>query len=121
MNQPRLKDKIFEYIKKHDGTTFVEIERIFDEYSFDYKGEGAYTSGSNEKVIFWIGWNQAAFNLIADLKQDALIKMSVCSPLIYMIDGKSLKLPIAKSKNIKTDHWLPVTFSINKEDIKNER
>ncbi|MBU3153279.1 pathogenicity island protein, partial [Staphylococcus aureus] len=34
----------------------------------------------------------------------------------YMVDGKGLDLPIVRSKNIKTDHWLPVTFTISKKE-----
>lgn len=111
MNKNRLKNEILNYIKIHAETSFVEIERIFEEHQFDYKGDGAYSSGENDKVIFWLGWNQEAFKLIAELKRDGLIEMNICPPLCYMVDGKMLKLPIVKSKNIRTDHWLPVAFS----------
>ncbi|HGO3746442.1 TPA: pathogenicity island protein, partial [Staphylococcus aureus] len=36
----------------------------------------------------------------------------ICPPMYYLIDGKGLRLPIVKNKNIKIDHWLPVTFSL---------
>ncbi|MEB6611089.1 hypothetical protein [Staphylococcus borealis] len=112
MNKTQIKSEILDYIKTHDGTTFVEIENLFEEKHFKYKGDGAYTSGEHPNVIFWIGWNQDAFNIIAELKRDEFIEMDICSPIIYMVDGKGLNLPIVKSKNIKTDHWLPVSFKI---------
>ncbi|MDU0285670.1 pathogenicity island protein [Staphylococcus pseudintermedius] len=99
------------YIKNHKETSFVEIERIFEENKFDYKGNGAYTSGENDNVIFWVGWNERAFDIVAGLKRDGYIEMNICPPMYYLIDGKSLNLPIVKSKNIKTDHWLPVAFT----------
>lgn len=111
MNKNRLKNKILEYIKTHEETSFVEIENIFEENGFDYEGEGAYTSGNHENVVFWLGWNEEAFNIVADLKRDGLIEMNICPPLYYLIDGKGLSLPIVKSKNINTDHWLPVAFT----------
>ena len=46
------------------------------------------------------------------MKRDGLIEMAACPPLFYMIDGKGLDLPIATTKNIKKDHWLPVAFSV---------
>lgn len=49
---------------------------------------------------------------MADLKRDGLIEMQICPPMYYLIDGKGLRLPIVKNKNIKIDHWLPVTFSL---------
>ncbi|HCY0842307.1 TPA: pathogenicity island protein, partial [Staphylococcus aureus] len=44
------------------------------------------------------------------------IEMDICEPIVYMVDGKGLDLPIVRSKNIKTDHWLPVTFTISKKE-----
>ncbi|ELJ9084608.1 pathogenicity island protein, partial [Staphylococcus pseudintermedius] len=107
----KLKKEILNYIKNHKETSFVEIERIFEENKFDYKGNGAYTSGDNDNVIFWVGWNERAFDIVAGLKRDGYIEMNICPPMYYLIDGKSLNLPIVKSKNIKTDHWLPVAFT----------
>lgn len=52
MNKNQLKSEILEYIKTHDGTSFVEIERVFEENNFDYKGVGAYTSGQHPNVVF---------------------------------------------------------------------
>ncbi|EPN4970478.1 pathogenicity island protein [Staphylococcus pseudintermedius] len=111
MNKHKLKKEILNYIKNHKETSFVEIERIFEENKFDYKGNGAYTSGDNDNVIFWVGWNERAFDIVAGLKRDGYIEMNICPPMYYLIDGKSLNLPIVKSKNIKTEHWLPVAFT----------
>ncbi|ELJ9265810.1 pathogenicity island protein [Staphylococcus pseudintermedius] len=111
MNKHKLKKEILNYIKNHKETSFVEIERIFEENKFDYKGNGAYTSGENDNVIFLVGWNERAFDIVAGLKRDGYIEMNICPPMYYLIDGKSLNLPIVKSKNIKTDHWLPVAFT----------
>ncbi|WP_269924663.1 pathogenicity island protein [Staphylococcus aureus] len=116
MNKNQLKSEVLEYIKAHAGTSFVEIERVFEENNFDYKGDGAYTSGQHPNVVFWVGWNQEAFDVIAELKKDGHIEMDICEPIVYMVDGKGLDLPIVRSKNIKTDHWLPVTFTISKKE-----
>ncbi|HBK0565411.1 TPA: pathogenicity island protein, partial [Staphylococcus pseudintermedius] len=70
MNKHKLKKEILNYIKNHKETSFVEIERIFEENKFDYKGNGAYTSGENDNVIFWVGWNERAFDIVAGLKRD---------------------------------------------------
>ncbi|HDD0568388.1 TPA: pathogenicity island protein [Staphylococcus aureus] len=117
MNKNQLKSEILEYIKAHAGTSFVEIERVFEENNFDYKGVGAYTSGQHPNVVFWVGWNQEAFDVIAELKKDGHIEMDICEPIVYMVDGKGLDLPIVRSKNIKTDHWLPVTFNVSKKEM----
>ena len=69
MNKNQLKSEILEYIKAHAGTSFVEIERVFEENNFDYKGDGAYTSGQHPNVVFWIGWNQKRLMLSLNLKR----------------------------------------------------
>ncbi|MEJ7373566.1 pathogenicity island protein, partial [Staphylococcus epidermidis] len=53
----------------------------------------------------------------AELKRDGLIEMDICPPIIYLVDGKGLDLPIVKSKYIKIDHWLPVAFNICKKEM----
>ncbi|HCV6748720.1 TPA: pathogenicity island protein [Staphylococcus aureus] len=116
MNRNRMKQIILEYIKRHEGTSFVEIEQLFEDNHFNYKGNGAYSSGQHQNVIFWSGWNKPAFTIIAELKRDGFIEMDVCPPIVYLVDGKGLSLPIARSKNIKTDHWLPVAFNICKKE-----
>lgn len=109
-----VKNKIIKYITKNAGTSFVEIEKIFDENHFEYKGNGAYTSAENNNIVFWYGWNEQAFNVVSSLVNEGLIDMKICEPVIYMVDGKELNLPVLKSYDIDTYHWLPITFSVNK-------
>ncbi|HCT0446263.1 TPA: pathogenicity island protein [Staphylococcus pseudintermedius] len=113
----KIKKELVNYVKDNVDTSFVEIEKIFEENSFDYKGNGAYTSAENSHVVFWYGWNRQAFNIVSELVNDDLIQMNRCEPIIYMVDGKALSLPIVDNKNIETDHWLPVVFNISKKEI----
>lgn len=116
MNKDELKSAILEYIESHKGTTFTEIEWVFEENNFDYEGNLAYTSGENPNIVFWVDWNKEAFTIIDELKRDGFIEMSPCPLIVYLIDGKLPTLPVAKSKYIKTNHWLPATFNICKKD-----
>ncbi|HCZ8175689.1 TPA: pathogenicity island protein, partial [Staphylococcus aureus] len=52
-----IKGELVNYIKNNAGTSFVEIEKVFDENAFDYKGQGAYTSAVNNNIVYWYGWN----------------------------------------------------------------
>lgn len=111
-----VKIKIIKYITENAGTSFVEIEKVFDENDFDYKGQGAYTSLENSNIVFWYGWNKQAFDVVSELVNDGVIEMKQCESIIYMVDGKGLNFPILKSDNVDTYHWLPVTFAINKNE-----
>ncbi len=77
MTNKNIKNKVLDYIKNHNATSFVEIERVFEEHNFDYKGDGAYTSGAHQNVIFWTGWNEQAFNVVAELKKMVILKSSL--------------------------------------------
>jgi len=47
------------------------------------------------------------------------IKLSPTIPLIYMMDGKFLRLPVAanpRKKAYKKPHWMPVTMSPKTEE-----
>ncbi|OFN98357.1 pathogenicity island protein [Staphylococcus sp. HMSC077B09] len=108
-----IKNKIIKYITENAGTSFVEIEKIFDENNFDYTGQGAYTSAENNNIVFWYGWNKQAFDVVSELVNDGVIEMSKCESMIYLVDGKSLKLPILnKLSDAKELCWLPVSFKI---------
>ncbi|MCH4331172.1 pathogenicity island protein [Staphylococcus haemolyticus] len=110
-----IQSKLIDYIKDNTGTSFVEIEKVFDENDFDYKGQGAYTSSKNSNIVFWYGWNERAFDAVSELVNDGVIEMSKCESMIYIVDGKSLNFPILKLDDVDTYHWLPVTFNIVKE------
>ncbi|OHQ92727.1 MULTISPECIES: pathogenicity island protein [Staphylococcus] len=110
-----IQSKLIDYIKNNTGTSFVEIEKVFEQNDFDYTGQGAYTSAENNNIVFWYGWNKQAFDVVSELVNEGLIDMKICEPVIYMVDGKELNLPVLKSYDIDTYHWLPITFSVNKE------
>ena len=68
MNKNELKSKILEYIKSHDGTTFVEIENVFEENNFNFKGDGAYTSGQHPNIVF-LDWMEPNLILLLNLNE----------------------------------------------------
>jgi len=114
MTNKNIKNKVLDYIKNHEETSFVEIERIFEEYDFDYEGDLVLSGTNNENIIFWLGWNKEAIEVITELMAEEKIYMDACQPLYYLIDGKSIDLPIPKKSGTKKPHWVPVAFSTSK-------
>lgn len=114
MNKNNIKQKVFEYVDGHEETSFVEIERVFEEHGFDYKGDLTLTGTNNKTLIFWIDWNKEAIDVVAELMAEEKIYMDACQPLYYLIDGKGVDLPIPKRAGTKKPHWLPVAFSTSK-------
>lgn len=106
-----MKKTITEYICKNKAVSYVELERLFEKYGYDYKGEMMSCSDKNDNVVFWTGWNSKAFNLIGELIKENKIHREPCQPFIYLIDGKCLSFPIVKNNTkYKTIHWLPCIF-----------
>ena len=108
-----LKNKITKYISTNNGTSFVEIENIFEENNYEYNCNVAFCNRENTNIIFWTGWKQEAINIMVELLNDKKIVMEPCELLIYLVDGKRLKLPILnKPSDAKELCWLPVSFKI---------
>lgn len=113
-----LSSEILNYIKENPGTSYVEIERIFEQNGFDYKGNLAICSELYPALVFWNGWNQAAINIIDELLYNELIVKKAAQALIYYIDGKALDMPIAQQyKKRVRDAWFPIAFSVNRKEM----
>lgn len=111
MNKETIKKYVHEYIANNDITSFVEIERIFNEHGFIFQGDLSIRSAEKPQAIFWDGWNDTATEVMRELMTEGKIYMDVCQPMIYVIDGEGLKLPIPKKSNFTRPHWIPVAFS----------
>lgn len=111
MKREEIKQKILDYITQNSGTTYAEIEHIFEQHGFPFKGDLLSCSGQCDNVILWSGWTKDAFLIISDLLESGLIHRELCRTLLYMIDGKMLSLPVVKRfVKYKTPHWLPTVF-----------
>ena len=47
MDKNNIKQKVFEYVDGHEETSFVEIERVFEEHGFNYEGDLTLTGTNN--------------------------------------------------------------------------
>lgn len=104
-----IKDAILEMIaEKGGGISFVEMETI-DGFCGDYTW-----SRSDTNLILWDGISEDGQRALRELLDENQICGSTCSPLVYMIDGKALALPIAKNarKAYKNPRWLPLVFNL---------
>ena len=106
-----IEHKIVDYIRDNPGTSFREIERIFEENGFDYKGEHCFYLPGFPNIIIWGHWNKKAINLFNSLR--GILIPEPAQPLLYVVDGVIPDLPIATDAlQYETPHWLPVIFSV---------
>jgi len=101
-----LAEKILEYVEIHPGASFVEITKIEG-----CEGELALTFSTYENIVLWPSMSQACVEALAELRNAKLIEMKPSTPLVYMIDGGLVKLPLAKTaRQYKEPHWLPTVL-----------
>lgn len=105
-----LYDLAVEHIRTHDYTTIAEIVRIAEEA--DIPAEGGIAVLAAENCCLWAGCSEELAAAIERLVSSASpVRMVGASSLTYLLDGQSLRLPIAKKiRPYKKLRWLPVCF-----------
>jgi len=84
--------------------SFAELSRI-DEF----RGDMDLTSANNPNLIWWRGVSEEAALTLARLREEGIFHYHGTTLLTYLIDGTTLRLPIATRKYpYKTPHWAPV-------------
>jgi len=106
-----VKEKIYAEIKKkRDGVSFAELQNIKG-----FNGDRSMRAGEFENLILWNGMSEEAVEAFIELIEDKKIIVHATSPMIYMFDGCTLGLPVAKkAKSYKNPRWYPVCFGIAK-------
>ena len=99
-----MKTQIVNMIEKCGGeVTFVELMKI---PGF----EGREAIGRSEyNVVFWVDVSCDAVAALHDLFVEEVVVMKLTDVVPYIIDGQTLKLPLAKRvMRYKWTRWLPV-------------
>lgn len=104
-----LRDAILEYVTAHDHVSFAELHRELGS-RFNLKGSVGLSPESFPTILYWAGMSRAFSDAIRELTAPGgpLVKVP-CPVVVYLIDGYSLTLPIARRPvAYRSDHWLPV-------------
>ena len=103
-----LKDAIFKEIKyRGGGTTFFELMHIDG-----FKGDRVFYRPGNEHLILWFDMSKEACDSVMALMLEGRISFCQSTPMVYLLDGASVGLPVAKNPahHYKKDHWYPIVF-----------
>ena len=68
------KDKLLEFIQKHEQVTFCDIERFFDSCGMNYKGDTGIGLRQS-KLVVWNVWNRKASRAFMELVAEGKIHM----------------------------------------------
>ena len=56
MKKDEMKEKVLKYIEQNDHVSYAELEWLFEQNDYDYKGNLDALSEKCEHVVFWTGW-----------------------------------------------------------------
>ena len=98
------------YIRTTDYVSFPELERWLADRGVNVAGDFALEPARN--VILWGGVSKEFCDFFHELRPH--LDLAPCSSLlVYVVDGKLMRFPIAKRpprNGYKEPHWLPVTL-----------
>lgn len=116
MSRDEMKEIVLDYINKNDSVSYAELQWLFEQNGYDYKGDLLSCSDQCEHVIFWSGWNEDTYNMMNELIHEGLIHREPTVFFTYLVDGAGLTYPLVKKTiQYKTDHWLPIVFCKGKD------
>ncbi|SRR4051812_3212856 len=93
---------------KRDNVTFAELHEI-DGFSGEF--EICINIDTVANIILWSGMSQEAVDAIETIRQEGEYDLVPTPILTYLIDGRCLSYPLAKSRRrYKKPHWLPCVF-----------
>ena len=103
-----LVSRLTAYVAEHRSVTFAMLHDDFEEFrggTFDLVHSGP----DHSNIVIWSGLTREAVEAYCEAKKEGRIDVAPTSPLIYLIDGRSSNLPLAKSKrHYAKPRWCPV-------------
>ena len=111
--------KIIEFVRGYQPASLVELTRRLGK---DAEGDHVLHFPSRPNTVIWTGLSDMFIDAFFAAKTD--IWLDITNPMIYMMDGGLLDMPIAKRYNktdYKTEHWVPVVLRLKTEAEKARR
>jgi len=113
-----LKEKILELAHKKKIITFATLENEFPNH---FEKEGLFTFNPLAEYNIWL-WTKTSNEMsetLAELMKEQKIRLIPVHPLVYIMDGKWLNIPVAVDPNEKYDEprWLPVAFVLSESPL----
>jgi len=110
----RARELIYDKVAQLQGVSMVEIENLLNENKIVSERDPDMVHnihGESENIIFWLSDNEYVTKAVTSLIDEKKIFPHITTFLVYIIDRKSLTLPMAK-RNIqyKEPHWVPITL-----------
>jgi hypothetical protein len=103
-----VREAVYDLIRTRGGVSFVEVGKITPptEASGDL-----VTMWAAPNCMLWESLPRATAEAILELEREDRIRIKSAALLVYLIDGETIRLPIAKRvRPYKAPHWIPTTL-----------
>lgn len=103
-------DRIAAYVREHDHVSFAQLVDDFPEFS---GGDCSvvHEGRKHSNIVLWTGMTKTATDAYAMALRSGRVTATPTSPVTYLLDGRALKLPIAKTaRHYQKARWLPVVL-----------
>jgi hypothetical protein len=98
--------------EKRSGISFVELR---DAAAEDVRGDFALGK-ADLNIYWWLGMSAEFATAFSRIDKSGMIELRPTQLLVYLIDGATLSLPLAKQlRKYKEPHWLPVSIRLKGE------
>jgi hypothetical protein len=105
-----LEDRIYQFIQGHPWTTFAELKRHFGD---EFAGSRTGWLDEERNLLLWPKMSERFVEALNNLLQDGKIVMKPAPLWIYLLDGVTLSLPLARGRyRYREPHWVPVYFDV---------
>jgi len=118
MTVEEMASRIIEFVDGYQPASMVELVKHL---GADARGNLIFHMPERPNTVIWTDVSKTFVDAFMLARKEIFI--DITNPMIYLMDGGTLPLPIAKKFNgpdYKKEHWVPVILSIKKTDALKE-
>lgn len=109
--------KILELVTARRTVSFAEMEDMIPGFGGGDQ-QISFNGKRSSNVVLWFGLTMEACDALEELREQHKIHPIATSALTYLIDGKHVKMPVARAlRHYKKPHWLPVVFNPGRDPL----
>ncbi|MGW9860561.1 hypothetical protein ACUXPZ_001002 [Staphylococcus epidermidis] len=121
MDKEKLKQYIYDYVKEHKEIPIYQLEDLFKELDYDFKGKASVTHDIDKNIVFWSGWNKLTMYALIELVKGEQLDLVYRASYVmrYLLDGRVPSLPLSITypeygQQTEVPSWVPMLLRVTK-------
>lgn len=124
MDKEQLKQYMYDYVKEHKEIPIYQLEDLFEELDYAFKGKASVSHDIDNNIVFWSGWNEMTMHALIELVKGEQLDLVYRSSYVmrYLLDGRVPNLPLAISypeyeQQTQVPSWLPMLLRVTNKGV----